>query len=119
MDRTHTLFFWQTQTISRLNYFQIAEPIEDKDVRQVLNYVATNNVDAGLVYATDAKISSNRVKIIAIAPPQAYSTINYAIAVTDDSNNPQAAREFVKFLNTERVRDIFTNYGFIPVNYNY
>lgn len=107
-----------------LNYFQIAEQIEEKavygkDVRQVLNYVATNNADVGLVYSTDAKVRSNRVKIIAIAPPQAHSTINYAIAVTGDSNNPQAAREFVKFLNTERVRDIFTNYGFIPVNYNY
>ena len=104
-----------------LNYFQITEQIEDKavygkDVRQVLNYVATGNADAGLVYLTDAEISRNRVRIIAIAPLQAHSTINYAIAVTRDSNNPQAATEFIKFLNTNRVRDIFTKHGFIPVN---
>ena len=104
-----------------LNYFQIAEQIKDKavygkDVRQVLNYVATGNADVGLVYLTDAEIGSNRVKIIAIAPLQAHSPIIYAIAVTRDSNNPQAARDFVRFLNAERVRDIFTNYGFIPVN---
>ena len=106
-----------------LNYFQVAEQIKDKvvygkDVRQVLNYVATGNADVGLVYLTDAEVGSNRVKIIAIAPTQAHSTIDYAIAVIRDSNNPQAAREFIQFLKTDRVRDIFTKYGFIAVNHN-
>lgn len=107
-----------------LNYFQIAEQIKNKavygkDVRQVLNYVATGNADVGLVYLTDAKIGSNRVKIIAIAPLQAHSTINYAIAVTQDSHDTQAAKEFIEFLDTIEAQQIFIKYGFIPVSNNY
>ena len=39
-----------------------------KDVRQVLSYVETGNVDAGIVYKTDALVS-DKVNIVASADP--------------------------------------------------
>lgn len=106
-----------------LNYFKIAQQVKakavyGKDVRQVLNYVATGNATVGIVYLTDALINSNNVKIIAIAPRESHSTINYAIAVTQDSRNAQIAQEFIEFLKTSEVQKIFTQYGFIPVSNN-
>lgn len=86
-----------------------------KDVRQVLSYVETGNVDAGLVYSTDAN-SSDQVQIVATAPEDTHSPIVYPGAVIIDSQHPDAATEFVKFLGTEEAIAIFTDYGFLPAS---
>lgn len=85
--------------------------IYGKNVRQVLNYVATENVDAGIVYRTDARIS-DRVKVAAIASPTLHSLILYPIAVVRDSLNPTVAEEFIRFLSTSPAQAIFEANGF-------
>lgn len=84
-----------------------------KDVRQVLSYVATGNVDAGFVYLTDAK-TSNDVKIVATAPEKSHSPIIYPVAVLKDSKSANQAKAFVRFLSIDKARKIFQKYGFIP-----
>lgn len=86
-----------------------------KDVRQVLSYVETGNVDAGLVYSTDATIS-DQVQIVATAPEQTHSPIVYPGAVIIDSQHPDAATEFLEFLETEAAIAMFTDYGFLPAS---
>lgn len=85
-----------------------------KDVRQVLAYVETENVDAGIVYQTDAKIS-DRVKIVAIAPENSHGPVLYPVAVIKDSKNAEAAKEFVQFLLSDAVGEVFEEYGFTRV----
>lgn len=85
-----------------------------KDVREVLAFVETGNVEAGLVYQTDAKLSS-RVKIIADVPADAYSPIVYPVAIIANSRNKAAAAHFKEFISSEKGRQIFEKYGFIPV----
>ena len=102
-----------------LNSFKIADKVNSKavygkDVRQVLNYVATGNVDAGIVYRTDAQVSDN-VQIVATAPENTHSPVIYPIAVIKDSDNPEAARELVEFLTTPEVQAVFEEYGFLSV----
>ena len=82
-----------------------------KDVRQVLFYVETGNVDAGIVYRTDAKIS-DKVKVVAKAPQGSHSPIVYPIAVIKDSKHPDEAKEFVDFLLSEKAAQVFEEYGF-------
>jgi molybdate transport system substrate-binding protein len=82
-----------------------------KDVRQVLTYVETGNVDAGIVYATDA-LSSSKAKVVAMAPANSHSPIVYPAAVIKASMNPAAARAFLGFLSGPRGLAIFQKYGF-------
>ncbi|HAG81909.1 MAG TPA: molybdate ABC transporter substrate-binding protein [Cyanobacteria bacterium UBA12227] len=82
-----------------------------KDVRQVLSYVETGNVEAGIVYATDAK-ASDKVKVVATAPTDSHSPIMYPVAILKDSKNPDAAKEFIEFLSSQSAKGVFEKYGF-------
>ncbi len=99
-----------------LNSFKIANKVNSqavyaKDVRQVLNYVTTGNVDAGIVYRTDAQVSDN-VQIVATAPETSHSPVIYPIAVIKDSDNLDTASELIEFLTTPEVQTVFEEYGF-------
>ncbi|NEP60662.1 MAG: molybdate ABC transporter substrate-binding protein [Symploca sp. SIO2G7] len=82
-----------------------------KDVRQVLTYVETGNVDAGIVYSTDAKIS-DKVQIVATAAATTHSPIIYPVAVLKDSKNPDEAKDFIQFLSSDTAKTVFQKYGF-------
>ena len=103
-----------------LTSFKISDKVNSKavyakDVRQVLNYVATGNVDAGIVYRTDAELSDT-VQIVATAPENTHSPVIYPVAVIKDSDNPEAAKELIEFLSTPEVQAVFEKYGFVTVN---
>ncbi len=84
-----------------------------KDVRQVLTYVETGNVDAGIVYATDARISQ-KVKVVATAAADSHSPVIYPVAVIKASHDPMGAKEFEAFLAGPRARGVFQEFGFLP-----
>lgn len=86
-----------------------------KDVRQVLNYVATGNVDAGIVYSSDAKVSDD-VKVVATASEYSHSPVVYPIAVLKDSANPEAAKKLEDFLFTAEAQTLFQEYGFMTAS---
>jgi molybdate transport system substrate-binding protein len=90
-----------------------AKAVMAKDVRQVLTYVETGNVDAGIVYSTDAQ-SSSKVKVVAKASEKSHDPVIYPIAVIKGSKNPSAARQFIDFLSSPRGRAVFQKYGFAP-----
>lgn len=83
------------------------------DVRQVLADVETASADAGLVYATDAAIST-RVRIVADAPANTHMPIVYPVAVLKSSAHPDTARAFIQYLQGPDARHIFQKYGFRP-----
>ncbi|AEV29084.1 molybdenum ABC transporter, periplasmic molybdate-binding protein [Sphaerochaeta pleomorpha str. Grapes] len=85
-----------------------------KDVREVLYWVETENVQAGIVYETDAKISS-AVVICATAPQGSHTPIIYPVGVVKDSKHPTQAKAFVDFLSTEEAVEIFASYGFTVI----
>ncbi len=82
------------------------------NVRQVLASVESGNADAGLVYATDAKIS-NQVKVVVAADEKYHSPIIYPLAIVKRSKNIDAAKEFSQFLSSNQARAVFKKYGFI------
>ncbi len=81
------------------------------DVRQVLTYVETANVDAGIVYSTDA-MTSTKVKVAAIAPAEINAKVVYPVAVIRTSKNITLATDFENYLFGPEAKVIFEKYGF-------
>lgn len=90
-----------------------AKAVLGKDVREVLTQVELGNVDAGIVYATDAR-TSRQVRIAATAPTKLHLPILYPAAVVSDSKNKAAATAYVRFLSGPVAQKIFKKYGFQP-----
>ncbi|KEK21941.1 molybdate ABC transporter substrate-binding protein [Bacillus gaemokensis] len=82
-----------------------------KDVRQVLTYVETGNVDAGIVYKTDALIS-DKVKIADAAPANSHEPIHYPVGVIKESKHKKEATSFYEYLQSKDAQSIFKKYGF-------
>lgn len=85
-----------------------------KDVRTVLTYVETGNVEAGIVYKTDA-VASDKVKLVAIAPVGMHQPIVYPVAVLTETKQPQAAQGFITYITGPESKAIFEKYGFTAV----
>ena len=82
-----------------------------EDARQVLAYVEAGNVDAGMVYNTDARLAS-RGRICFVIPPNLSGEIKYQIACVRNSQRAQLAEQFASFLSGARAREIFEKLGF-------
>jgi molybdate transport system substrate-binding protein len=81
-------------------------------VRQVLDYVARGEVEVGLVYATDAMILPDDVRVLAEAPKDSHSPIEYGIAVVATSEMADVAQRFVELSLSSVGRDVLISYGF-------
>lgn len=83
-----------------------------KDVRQVLSYVERNEAEAGFVYSSDT-IGVDNIKIAEIIESSNHDPIVYPAGVTSESKKKDAAKKFLKYLNTEEAKEILSKYGFI------
>lgn len=87
-----------------------ARLVPAEDVRQVVDYVARGEVDAGLVYASD--LGPARVRRVADAPPPSYEAIRYPIAVLRASSHKAEARRFVEAVCGPQGQAILRRHGF-------
>jgi molybdate transport system substrate-binding protein len=103
------------QTLKSLHLAQALESrlVMAVNVRQVLDYVERGEVDAGLVYRTDALISKGKVKIVATADESTHQPIEYPAAVVKSSRNSAEAEGFLDFLGSSQGRDTLARYGFL------
>jgi|WetSurMetagenome_2_1015567.scaffolds.fasta_scaffold33265_3 molybdate transport system substrate-binding protein len=102
-----TLGTWNA--LSAANKFVFA-----KDVRQVLTYVEQGEVQAGIVYSTDAAIS-NKVTVVCNAPDGSHKPVIYPVAIIKTTQNAAGAKAFYAFLCSKDARAVFAKYGFISV----
>ncbi|PGL73244.1 molybdate ABC transporter substrate-binding protein [Bacillus sp. AFS055030] len=105
------------ETLKNLNVWKAIEGkvVYGKDVRQVLSYVETNNVDAGIVYKTDA-LTSTKVKIVATAPENTHDPIIYPLGVLKNSKQSKEAKKFYEYLQNDESMKILEKYGFKGLN---
>ena len=84
------------------------------NARATLAYVESGNVDAALVYQTDAAIAGD-VQALDIVPPESHSAIVYPAAIIKRSEHKVEAREFLEFLRGQTAKSIFIKHGFQPL----
>lgn len=82
------------------------------DVRATLASVESGNVEAGLVYKTDAA-SSKRVKTVFEVPIGKGPKIIYPVAILKESKSKAAAKEFLNVMVSPSGADVFRRYGFV------
>ncbi|MDF5711670.1 MAG: molybdate ABC transporter substrate-binding protein [Nostoc sp. S4] len=97
-------------------YLGISQQVKSKLVYarsalEIINFVATGNVDVGIVHDTNVKASS-QVKIIEIAPEASHSPVVYPVAILKNSKNLMAAKSFVQFLFSEQAKVLYRKYGY-------
>ena len=87
----------------------------ETNVRAVAQKVALGEVDAGMVYETDAKAaqSENTFRVIEI-PLQFNPAAEYPIAMLGEANHQQAALDFIAFVQGDEGQAILREYGFAP-----
>lgn len=93
-----------------------AKAVLGENVRQTLSYVATGDVQAGIVFATDAESEKARVRVIRTAVPgQDHTPIVYPVAVIKPALNSRGARLFRDFLLQKEAQSILSRFGFRSV----
>jgi len=81
-----------------------------QSVRQALDYVARGEVDAGFVYATDAALMPDKVKVALTV--NTLKPVLYPAAPIAASPNAALAQRFVEFLLTPVAQSVLARYGF-------
>ncbi|WP_205370075.1 molybdate ABC transporter substrate-binding protein [Thermoleptolyngbya sp. PKUAC-SCTB121] len=108
---------YSEEVFKNLNLLDQVKPkfVFGKNVRQVLGYVESGNVDAALVWVTDAK-TTDQVNIVEAIPENLHSPTLYPLAVIRASVHPDQAKEYVQFLLSPKAAEVFESFGFTPVS---
>jgi len=85
----------------------------EEDVKGVVGKITSGAADAGFVYVTDAAAAGDDVEAIEL-PEEAQAVVQYPIAVVVESENAEAALEFVDLILGEDGREALENAGFGP-----
>jgi molybdate transport system substrate-binding protein len=85
----------------------------EQDVKAALSKVRLGEVDAALVYRTDAQASASDVDGVEF-PESAAAVNDYPIVVLKAAPNKAGARAFVAFVRSDQGRAVLTAAGFQP-----
>jgi molybdate transport system substrate-binding protein len=104
------------QSLMYLNWWDgiKARIVGAQDVRAAMSFVERGECAAGIVYETDAKIST-KVEIVATFPEQSHVPIVYPIALvvhTNNANINKLASDYLNYLQSPSATAIFKKYGF-------
>ena len=105
------------ECLQKRNLWQVVQPkaVFGENVRQTLTYVSSGNVDAGIVFATDAQSEGRRVRVVQTAVPgNDHAPILYPVAAVLGAPNPVGAQRFIAFLRGPVSQRTLSRFGFLP-----
>ncbi len=98
--------------LEQAGLWQGIEPrtIGAQNVRQALDYAARGEVDAAFVYATDATLMPDRVRVaFSVQSPM---PVRYPIALSSTSQQRDGARRFISFIQSPTAQAVLARFGF-------
>jgi molybdate transport system substrate-binding protein len=100
-----------------LRSFSVWDTVREKlvfaeNVRQVLDYTARGEVDAGVVFFTDA-MGVPGIQVAALAPQTRHAPAVYHAAVVTGAKNSERARAFIDVLLSPEGREVLRRRGFL------
>jgi molybdate transport system substrate-binding protein len=100
--------------LEKENLWPVVAPkvVATDNVRAALAAVESGNIQAGMVFKTDAAISK-KVKVACDVPAKDSPKISYPVAVMKNSKAIESARKFVDYLGSDDAAKIFEKYGLI------
>jgi molybdate transport system substrate-binding protein len=87
-----------------------ARLVRTENVRVALAFVERGEAVAGVVYETDAALST-KVKIAGVFPADSHAPVSYPFAVVGKHDSP-AARRFLRHLESAEAKDAWRKFGF-------
>ena len=86
-----------------LNYLKIFDQVKPKviyaaNVSQALTYVTSGEVDAGIVFVTEAMTAGDKVKVVATSDPSWHSPIAYPICTVTASQVKTLGQAFIDYV---------------------
>lgn len=85
--------------------------VQAKDVRTIISYVETGNVDAGIAFSTVAALS-DKVKVVVVAPDGSHTPVMFPAVAMANAKHPKEAAALLDYLCGPQSAAIFQKYGF-------
>ncbi len=81
----------------------------------MLDYVARDEVDAGLVYSTDALTRAKEVKVVMSLPEGSHHPVIYPIGVIKGTKEESLSKAFVDLVISAEGQKVLHKYGFATI----
>lgn len=85
-----------------------------QNVSQALSYITSGEVDAGIIFTTEALAGGDKVKVVATADQAWYTPVAYPIALVSASEVKDLGQDFIDFVTGAEGQAILAKYGFLP-----
>jgi molybdate transport system substrate-binding protein len=102
-----------TQRLFALDRFTGKPATEEENVKGVLTKVTTGEVDAGLVYASDARAAGDEVEVVQAENASEVANVD-PIAAVKGSKNADAAKDWIDLVTGPEGQEVLASHGFGP-----